>query len=84
MGGTRLQPKPKKCYKCGEPATKDFEDKLYCWDHYIEAKQESQQTYNKKYHRTQFIKKSLMVGAAAVGVIAGMIVIYQFFTGKIS
>jgi len=84
MGGTRLQPKPRKCHKCGDPATKDFEDKLYCWDHYIEAKQESKQIHNKKYRRTQFIKKSFTVGASTVGVIAGMIVIYLFFTGKIS
>ena len=80
MGGTRIQEKPKKCSKCDESVKKEFENKLYCWDHYIEAKKISKQEYNKKYARTQLLTKLAIIGVATVGVIAGMIVIYQFIT----
>lgn len=80
MGGTRIQEKPKKCSKCDVYVKKEFEGKLYCWDHYIEAKKISKQEYNKKYGRTQLLKKLGIIGAAAVGVITGLIVIYQFIT----
>ena len=77
MGGTKLQPKDKKCHNCEELGTNHFENKWYCWNHLCEAKKKS----NKNYEQIQLLKKLGIVGVATIGVIAGLIVIYQFFSG---
>ncbi len=64
----------KKCDECDEKGVREYEGKLRCEKHHIEAKRKA----NIEFEKRETLKKYTMVVVSIIGIVVGSIVIYQF------
>jgi len=64
----------KKCNECDEKGVREYEGKLRCEKHHIEAKRKANIEFEKK----EALKKYAIIIGGIIGIAVGSIVIYQF------
>ena len=64
----------KKCNECDEKGVREYEGKLRCEKHHIEAKRKA----NIEFEKRESLKKYAIIIGGIIGITVGSIVIYQF------
>jgi|GEM_PF-1730446 len=67
----------RKCHECNEKGFREYEGKLRCEKHHIEAKRIA----SIKFEKNEKLKKYGIIFGGIIGVIIGTVVIYQFVAG---